>query len=637
MPKLKKQSKSLVRRIRDQLSRKIEHDSNQQTASWNELYYAHLKQSLHKQLQPSLFRLNGAPQDKDVIYQSAKIDASLKLSHQLYMLDFIFRKFALRWRRIKLQSGLHLWRHMLELRKAHEKYMKVLAYHAIKIQRAYRRRHNYLQILAQKKSLADQLLELVQQNARERARITHENICALQLQKIWRGVVCRLHLHELLAAQLYTTLGSLSIHCLFGHLSSVQVSAAHPTNMKEFTKIQIANSMLIKPYELSIVTWIRVVNEIEMIASSRKNRGIIARAKERNSYWQLLEKQLAQFNLIEWRRLQRYERLQERRRKKQECHDLNRTEARGTRHLLHLQMLQKQIETREIYAMNQEDICSREFMRACKVWEQQLASENMKKSIFCLKKQLQNQTIAMDNAKREAQQMDAENELGYLNRNINGDLSSNSSQSKISLNYSANWMIHIIARSNDQVGIFHQTKMTAITMIYQAQHKNYEPIFSYCINNAVDMHRGLFRQRYTLPKVPTSDIILQKIRRKSGLIELCRVQWVNSDISIRICRLIDKSTFMYKARFSLIAILTLLKIEQMIWLRPRQHFKLFEFALSCATIYQTLDKLILIPPLHISLDNNNKVMSHIPIVQTILQEGWTTFECHLSRINSLLS
>ncbi|RHY34475.1 hypothetical protein DYB32_000941 [Aphanomyces invadans] len=121
-----RQAKSVVRRIRDELSRKAvqEHAKGKNIArrtlitgnnhnsedAMALLYHTQLESSLRRHLKPSLLRLDACvPVEKKVIYESAKVDASLRLSQQLFMLEFAFRKFAFRWRKIKLHSGLHLW------------------------------------------------------------------------------------------------------------------------------------------------------------------------------------------------------------------------------------------------------------------------------------------------------------------------------------------------------------------------------------------------------------------------------------------------------------------------------------------------------------------------------------------------
>ncbi|CAK4213097.1 unnamed protein product [Aphanomyces euteiches] len=116
MKKKRTAGKPVVRRIRDELSRKAAKEgvwsvSNQHQVvqGRTQLFQAHLEMSLKKHFKPSLLRLDAAPVEKDIIYESIRVDASLQLSKQLYMLEFAFRRFAFRWRKIKLHSGIHLW------------------------------------------------------------------------------------------------------------------------------------------------------------------------------------------------------------------------------------------------------------------------------------------------------------------------------------------------------------------------------------------------------------------------------------------------------------------------------------------------------------------------------------------------
>ncbi|EQC34070.1 hypothetical protein SDRG_08283 [Saprolegnia diclina VS20] len=632
-----KAAKSIVRRLRDELSGKLRHEQiwsvNQaHAAPRNALYQVQLAESLHRHLQPSLLRLDDAAHvDTATIFESAKVDAALRLSRQLYMLEFSFRKLSLRWRRIKLASGLQLWQHHVALRKAHDMHVKVLTFHAIRIQRAYRRRFAHVRDMAAKKSLADQLHALLQEHAAAHAQRVREELMATRLQRVWRGTMTRLRVADILAAQLRRTLCTLSVHQLFGHLKPVQVAAGHLflTSSADAAAIDAAHDVLLHPpaASQSLLRWTCVIQDIASLAEVRAARHRSVRAKARATFWQLQEALVANMALQEWRHLQRNERHLARRRARTEHLERQRDVTRGTRALLLRQALQAQLEAREAADMAREDELMRAVMAAWRAWDQKLASDRLKHARMCLKLQLQSRAAAVTAARRELDAMLIEDDHGRCAR-----LNTHGASVEISW---LSWRVTITIQQMRSVVVHH---VTAVTFIYRARRLPALTEYVYSTSNVLDLKQGLLRpSRHQLPTI----LMPSEVRWRGGIGRyLYRICWHRREkaapsLSIKATRVDATAVVVAAATFALPSVLAILTLDQMVWLRPRHHILLFRHLAACTAVDATSLELVLTPPLHVA-QQDGAVYSAIPLLNALLQCSWTTFQDHLHRIERRL-
>ncbi|KDO33089.1 hypothetical protein SPRG_01902 [Saprolegnia parasitica CBS 223.65] len=629
-----KSTKSIVRRLRDELSGKLRHEQiwsvNQaHAAPRNALYQVQLAESLHRHLQPSLLRLDDAAHvDKATIFESAKVDAALRLSRQLYMLEFSFRKLSLRWRRIKLASGLRLWQHHVALHKAHDVHVKVLTFHAIRIQRAYRRRFAYVRDLAAKKSLADQLHALLQEHAAAHAQRVREELMATQLQRVWRGTLTRLRVADVLAAQLRRTLCTLSVHQLFGHLKPVQVAAGHLflTLNAEAATIEAAHDVLMCPpaASQSLLLWTHTIRDIAAIAEVRASRHRFLRAKVRTTYWQLQEALVADMALQEWRHMQRNARREARRHARTEHLERQRDATRATRALLLRQALQAQLEAREAADMTREDELMHAVMAVWRAWDQKLASDRLKHARMCLKLQLQSRAAAVTATRRELDAMLIEDDHGRCARlNRHG--------ASVAMHWQS-WQIHITIQPMRGVVVHH---LAAVTVIYRARRLPALTEYVYSTSNALDLKQGLLRpSRYQLPTVLMPSDVSWRGAVNRCLYRVCWHRHEKASLLVHATRMNANIVVVAAATIALPSVLALLTLDQMVWLRPRHHIKLFRHLATCTAIDATSHELVVTPPLHVT-QQGGVVHSAVPVLNALLHCSWTTFQHHLDRIEGL--
>ncbi|RHY68027.1 hypothetical protein DYB34_004429 [Aphanomyces astaci] len=342
-----RQTKSVVRRIRDEVSRKVkqEHQHNKSARSHkynhptsddvhevatSQLYHAQLESSLRRHLKPSLLRLDACvPMEKEIIFASAKVDASLKLSQQLYMLEFAFRKFGFRWRKIKLHSGLHLWQANIVLLNAHDVHMKRLTHRAVQIQRAYRRKLRRDVEAAAEVCLA-------------------ENIRAM--------------LHDRALAHAPTP----PFHFMQGLAS---------------------------------------IAEIEDVSGRRTIEGQQCRTKQRHTFWSMMEKELTEASVVEARAVRIRERRMDRMRCKHEMQSRQADELRGVRNLLHCQEARIAREREEGVAMAAADADMRRHWKAMALFDAKIQSDQMKRSVALLKQTMRLQVDEHDKMNAESKLM----------------------------------------------------------------------------------------------------------------------------------------------------------------------------------------------------------------------------------------
>ncbi|ETV87356.1 hypothetical protein, variant 2 [Aphanomyces astaci] len=500
-----RQTKSVVRRIRDEVSRKVkqEHQHNKSARSHkyndpisddvhevatSQLYHAQLESSLRRHLKPSLLRLDACvPVEKEIIFESAKVDASLKLSQQLYMLEFAFRKFGFRWRKIKLHSGLHLWQANIVLLNAHDVHMKRMTHRAIQIQRAYRRKLRRDIEAAAEVSLAENIRAMLHDRALAHARSLREHAMAICIQSHWRGLSCRLTWMCLLRRRLKRALDSLAIHQLFGGAEEVQVAGGHlyATSDADIQSIHHGHRWLYQstpPFHFT--QGLASIAEIEDVSGRRTIEGQQCRTKQRHTFWSMMEKELTEASVVEARAVCIRERRMDRMRCKHEMQSRQADELRGVRNLLHCQEARIAREREEGVAMAAADAGMRRHWKAMALFDAKIQSDQMKRSVALLKQTMRLQLNEHDKMNAESKLMHEAEATERLAMDI--------AMAKTMSITKGHIVVHVACRLDEATSsrpvagiqvLFRVTSMLASHMNTALVHR---------VRNAYDMRRGLW-------------------------------------------------------------------------------------------------------------------------------------------------
>ncbi|KAH9146159.1 hypothetical protein AeRB84_009970 [Aphanomyces euteiches] len=622
MKKKRTAGKPVVRRIRDELSRKAAKEgvwsvSNQHQVvqGRTQLFQAHLEMSLKKHFKPSLLRLDAAPVEKDIIYESIRVDASLQLSKQLYMLEFAFRRFAFRWRKIKLHSGIHLWATNIQLLKKHICHQRILARHATKIQRCFRAKRNRDVEASQRVSLAAQLEAIIQEQARLKQKHFQEVRAAIRIQCHCRGFLARVMWHSLLRHRLFNALSTLSIHQLFGSLEEVQVAGGHfyATTDEDIQVIHDAHHWLhthVPPFMTA--QRLNCIEQVEAIGNRRVSQGVVRRTKQRHTYWSMLENHLAEISLKEARNMRIAERKMERLRIRQARHHRHADELRGVRNLLSWQEERQRQEQSERELMGEEEVWTRQYDVNYARYESRLKSEAVKRSIALLRSSVKQQLGELEMAREEIRRMRHEEEIQRLALCVERATKC--------------WIYHIGVWRTIVVAYLAHTKampIAAIDVIFCMSSSASSSSIVHRVTNATELRQGLwerFSQDYATPLCfRRQRHVHHQVRLVGSAVECMTIRVESSMVNVDLTRCNGELVSNFKLSSPLLAVLSMLERSRVAWLRPKNISKLMEWIVSCVKWISPQRGLVFIPP--IELASHSYPSSSIPMLQAVVQKG----------------
>ncbi|KAF0698291.1 Aste57867_11084 [Aphanomyces stellatus] len=623
----KREGKSAVRRIRDELSRKVAREdiwsvSNQShaaVASRNQLYHAHLEFSLKQHFRPSLLRLDAAaPVSRGVIYESAKVDASLKLAQQLYMLEFAFRKFAFRWRKIKLESGLHLWQTNVQLLLAYLEHQKQRTRHAVKIQRAYRRKRRRDANAAAEKSFAMRILEIMEEQARKKQRELLETSMATRVQSHWRGFSVRVTWHCLLQHRLRRALDALATHQVFGSIADVQIAggALYATSDADIHTIRTAHVWLAtRAPPFATAARLACIVQVEDVGRRRVRVGGAVREKQRHTYWTMLAKQVDEMSVAEARIVRMRARGLERVRAREARQVRAADELRGVRNLLSWQEARQRHERVEMEKMAAEEGAARAYLKELAKDEAKLHANSVKRSVALLKHAMRTQLDDQEKATDERRRMRIEEVAQRLARS--GDEAASTCTATRGM-----WTTVVGCRVDTNV-----RPVAAVEVTLCVTTATSKTAIVHQVSNAGDLRRGLWcrldRALLLLPfhSMPQKDAVYREARRVGHAHEwlVVRLHHHASDVQIAASRTQGPHVSSLSLACPIVAILALLQADQMVWLRPRNIHRLMEWIAS-RVAWIPPGRLVLVPPVDLGTVEQ-RPCSAIPAINTLLQQG----------------
>ncbi|ETW09923.1 hypothetical protein, variant [Aphanomyces invadans] len=538
------------------------------------------------------------------------------------MLEFAFRKFAFRWRKIKLHSGLHLWQANVVQKKAHQLYQKRLTYRAIQIQRAYRRKLRRDVDATTELSIAHKIRDMLLEQALTRERHQLQHAMAIRIQSHWRGLSCRLTWSCLLQLRLQRALAALAVHQLFGGSKEVQMAAGHFYATSE-TDIQLIHQghywLRQRAPPFYAIERLRCATEIELVGDRRESQWMQCRTKQRHTFWSMMETQLMEMSLAETRAVRIRERRMERLRAKQDVQQRQTDELRGVRNLLQWQEARVYRERSENYAMSGEEALVRRHLRDLAALEAKLQSDHMKKSVSLLKHAMRLQLAEQERASLETKFM------------MEADAAQRLAMDIAKVKTTSMCFGHCVIEMACRLDPSHASPMAALELLLCMRSKG-SPTTTlvHRVHNKYDMRRGLWAKlaeacELKMIKEKRTRAVHREARRmENGVVEFVAVRVGDDKIYVGISRCGGDGKMMEANTISttcpLVAMVAHMQNHQMVWLRPKNLHLLAKWVASKAK-WEPPGRLVLLPPIEVTISGRSLQPSLSPAIGALLQRG----------------
>ena len=175
-------------------------------------------------------------------------ELELRWSKQLVAIEFSFKRFALRWRKVKLKSGIRLWNKNAKAIAEEERRLMSLENYAIKIQRQFRLQLKYKAGKIEQITWEGQMRLLAQEKERERQEFVLHTASTIRIQAAWRGYHERLTSVRFFRKKITQRLSKLAANNMFGHLLEVQLAAGryHAVTDDESHHIRAAHHSVLR-------------------------------------------------------------------------------------------------------------------------------------------------------------------------------------------------------------------------------------------------------------------------------------------------------------------------------------------------------------------------------------------------------